>query len=496
MSDNISQISHPKVAVIGGGMAGSTIALRLSELGIATTLFDKGSSLVNGPPMCHLHAGGNLYRDISDEQCFALLEQSIDTLKVYRNCVDWRPTVIALPTTDKSTPAALLPRLHKLQAHYQSLIAKDSSNAVLGEPEHYFRPYQREQLEQLALRDTPKFAQHFDDWLIPVAKTLDLDALQFPVFLVQEYGLNAFRLAATASLAMTSLEASELRLQHRIVDIERQPRANNSESLAANWRLISQDQSGELKHWQFDYVVNACGFQTGEIDDLLQQPRQRMVEFKAAYVAYWHGAEGQWPEVIIHGERGTPQGMAQLTPYANGFFQLHGMTKAITLFEDGLVATCAESAQPKLAQPFIDKIEQHWPAAEVQTRTKAAIAHVAQYLPAFANAKVGTKPMYGAQQIPGADPGLRAADVSFCCDGYARAEIVKASSALAAADAILSDMVRLQVVSPQQFGDKLSHHHLPVTKALPPVRVAGLAAQIAAQRDYAAALAEPIKAVV
>ncbi|MBD1388315.1 FAD-dependent oxidoreductase [Neiella sp. HB171785] len=475
-------------------MAGSTIALRLSELGIQTILFDKGPSLVNGPPMCHLHAGGNLYRDISDQQCFALLEQSIDTLKVYRNCVDWRPTVIALPTTDKSQPAALLPRLHKLQAHYQALIDEDESNAVLGEPEHYFRAYEREQLEQLAQRATPKFAQHFDDWLIPVAKSMDLDALQFPIFLVQEYGLNAFRLAATASLAMTKLASSELRLQHRIIAIERQPRAGHSSPQSAQWRLTSRSESGELSYWDVDYVVNACGFQTGEIDDLLQQPRQRMVEFKAAYVAYWHDADGQWPEVIIHGERGTPQGMAQLTPYANGFFQLHGMTKSITLFEDGLVAACAESAQPKLAQPFLHKIEKHWPAQEVQSRTQAAIAHVAQYIPPFANAKVGTKPLFGAQQIPGSDPGLRAADVSFCCDGYARAEIVKASSALAASDAILADLARLNVIDGEALGDKLTDHYLPVTKALPPARVAGLAAQIASQRDYAAAMAEPINA--
>ncbi len=32
--------------------------------------------------------------------------------------------------------------------------------------------------------------------------------------------------------------------------------------------------------------------------------------------------DAQWPEVIFHGERGTPNGMAQLTPYPDGFFQL------------------------------------------------------------------------------------------------------------------------------------------------------------------------------
>lgn len=50
------------VGIIGGGVAGSTIAIKLSQLGIKTVLFEAGPSLINGPPMCHLHAGGALYR--------------------------------------------------------------------------------------------------------------------------------------------------------------------------------------------------------------------------------------------------------------------------------------------------------------------------------------------------------------------------------------------------------------------------------------------------
>lgn len=503
MLDKIPNASHLKVAVIGGGVAGSTIALRLSELGISTTLFEKGTSLVSGPPMCHLHAGGNLYRDISDEQCFALLEQSIDTIKVYRHCVDWRPTVIALPSTDKSAPEALLPRLYKLQERYRALISEDSANRVLGEPEHYFRAYEREKLEQLAQLPMPKVAKNFDDWLIPVAKTLNLDTLQFPIFLVQEYGLSAFRVAATATLAMESLAHCELRLEHSIVDIEsdipcgkkaQEPQQASKQpgSKRKPWQLTCQTKSGDRTQFEFDYVINACGFRSGEIDNLLSLPRQRLVEFKAAYVAHWEAMEGQWPEVIIHGERGTPQGMAQLTPYPNGFCQLHGMTQEITLFEGGLVASHAESAQPKLSDHFLQKIEHHWPEQEVAVRTQAAIKHVAQFLPAFSNAKVGAKPLYGAQQIPGSDPGLRAADVSFSCDGYARAEIVKASSALAAADAILNNLVELNLIEEPQ-PNETHHHYFPVTRAISGVEVSALATQLAEQRDYSAALAKPIR---
>lgn len=40
-----------EIAVVGGGIAGSTIALYLSQLGLKVSLFEKGPSLVNGPPI-------------------------------------------------------------------------------------------------------------------------------------------------------------------------------------------------------------------------------------------------------------------------------------------------------------------------------------------------------------------------------------------------------------------------------------------------------------
>nr|MDT0253188.1 FAD-dependent oxidoreductase [Endozoicomonas sp.] len=61
-----------KVGIVGGGMAGSTAALKMAGLGIETHLFEAKNSLVSGPPICHLHAGGNLYREISESQCVAL----------------------------------------------------------------------------------------------------------------------------------------------------------------------------------------------------------------------------------------------------------------------------------------------------------------------------------------------------------------------------------------------------------------------------------------
>merc|ERR1719166_372566 len=132
--------------------------------------------------------------------------------------------------------------------------------------------------------------------------------------------------------------------------------------------------------------------------------------------------------------------MMQLTPNPDNIFQLHGMTEDITLFSGGLAKTSAESSQPELGEKFETKLEHGWSQVETCSRTKRAIEHAAKFFPTFSSASVAGPPLFGAQQIPGKDPSLRAASVSFPAERYARVEIVKGSSALAASDGILQNL--------------------------------------------------------
>lgn len=469
------------VGIIGGGIAGSTIALRLAEQGINVQLFEEGKSLVNGPPICHLHAGGNLYREISDQQCVTLLKQSIDTLRVYQHTSNIRPTVIAIPCNDAGDPNDLLPRLTLLQQTYQALVENDPKNKVLGEPNDYFKLYQRNDMERLALQDNPRHPLTPDQWMIPVAKSINLDQFKYPLVMVQEYGLSVFRIAATLTLALQKLTACHVHTNTKVTSLAEQN---------TGWKISYQDLTGDQHQLNVDYLVNAGGYRTGTIDDLAHIPRQRMVEFKAAYITHWAQCDAQWPEVIFHGERGTPNGMAQLTPYPDGFFQLHGMTQDITLFKNGLVSSNANSAQPQLDASFKAKLQQHWTQPEIEQRTQRAINHMAQFVEKFEQATVGGKPLFGAQQIPGSDPTLRAADVSYSHQRYARSEIVKASSALSVADAILDQLAVLDLISkpiPQTREDEF-----PVAQQLNLNDIVSYAEQLATERGFPTSLARPI----
>ena len=435
------------IAIVGAGVAGASAALYFADLGLNVTLFEKEASLVNGPPFCHLHAGGNLYREISDEQCVKLLKQSIDFLRFYPFTVDYRPTVIALPISDPSTPEALLPRLELLTAEYEILIQLDPENKVLGNSSKYFKHYSKEELLELRQKDIVTTPKTSDEWMIPVAQNINFEKVQFPLILVQEYGLNLFRLASGLTLALKEISNLTLHTNTVVSNIQ-------EDCKRGNWQLtyVTEDKTKEA---HFDYLINAAGFRSGKIDDLVGVECKSMVEFKAAYISKWESCSNTlWPEVIFHGERGTPRGMGQFTPYPGGYFQLHGMTKDITLYEDGLVANSMVSCQPHLKQDFIEKIEKSWTKEETIQRTTSAIQHLAQFIPAFKEATVGSKPLFGAQQIPGDDPTLRVAEVSFPTKGYARCEIVKVSSTLDMLDAITKELIDLGYLSSDVKGKR------------------------------------------
>lgn len=483
MTLNIDQDKPTKVAVIGGGIAGATTALHLAEQGIEVDLIEKSSSLISGPPICHLHAGGNLYREISLEQCVQLLRQSIDSVRLYPHTLNKRPTLIVVPHSDGGDPNELLPRLEQIRAVYQDLVEQDEANRVLGEPEQYFKLYSREDLDQLKLCEQRAEPQDHDEWLIPFAQQADLDAIHYPVVSVNEYGWSVFRIAASAMLALEQLPNCQMKLNTQLVDMT---------PSGMQWLLTMDDGQVRYQH-HYDYVINACGFETGIVDDLANTPRQRMVEFKAAYVTKWASNQQMWPEVIFHGPRGTPNGMAQLTPYPSSIFQLHGMTKEVTLFEDGLVGSCHQSSQPQLPAPLVNKISQGWRESVRVERSNKAIEHMSRFVPSYADAIEFGLPLFGAQQIPGNDETLRAADVSFAGEHYARIEVVKGSSALEAACKIVEQWQLVgkskEAINGEPSKMSIEDQH-PISCELTESQVVEKAQLLALERGYPAELAQ------
>lgn len=180
--------------IIGGGVSGVVTALQLADAGIDSVLFEQKESVVNDPPFCHLHAGGNLYPDISDEQCRILMKQSIEMARLFPQSIDERPTFIAIPKSEDYETAAITGRLKMLEDYYKALIQEDPANEIMGSPETYFAVYAEEDLMALAQKPTVKQPTSPDEWAGNAIKLIDYKKLKMPVILVQEYGWNLFRL--------------------------------------------------------------------------------------------------------------------------------------------------------------------------------------------------------------------------------------------------------------------------------------------------------------
>ncbi len=424
------------VGIIGGGVSGVVVALQLAELGIDNILIEQKGNVVNGPPFCHLHAGGNLYPDISDEQCRILMKESIKMARLFPQSIDERPTLITVPKTEQYQIDDIEDRLDMLVEYYKELIDEDSSNEILGAPEEYYKTYSEKDLDALAKQPTVKRPSTPDEWMTNAVKLIDSTLLKMPVVLVQEYGWNLFRLGAQAQLALEKANKCTFKLNtkvEQVIDVRNQ-------RLGYNWEIHTSEQT-----YKVNYLVNASGFRTGMFDESLELDVHCLIEFKAAYVSKWQPTAGLIPEMIFHGKRGTPHGMAQLTPYYGDYYQIHGMTEDITLFKNGLVESI-DGAQPIFDEDINRKLDNGWDKDEIKIRTETSIDYIAKFVPSFKSATVGGPPMYGAQQIPGSDINLRVGEVAFPTQFYARSEIIKASSALTVANQIIEKMQQEKVI--------------------------------------------------
>jgi len=463
------------VGIIGGGISGVVIALQLAKYGIDTVLFEQEKSVVNGPPFCHLHAGGNLYPDISDDQCKVLMKQSIDMARLFPQSIDERPTFISIPKSEKYEVDKIEKRLEMLVEYYKKLIDEDPSNEILGAPKDYYKIYTKEDLIALTEQPIVKRPNSSDEWMSNAIKLIDHEKLKTPVIIVQEYGWNLFRLGAQAQLALKKSEKCNLKINTNVTNIK----DVRNQNLDYNWEICTKDTL-----YKVNYLVNSCGFKTGTFDESLHLNSERLIEFKAAYVSKWKPIPGLIPEFVFHGERGTPHGMVQLTPYCDNYYQIHGMTKDITLFENGLVQSKGNEAQPEFNDDINQKLYCGWEESEIKTRTKNAIEFVAEFVPTFKSATVGGPPLYGAQQIPGDDLSLRVGEVSFPSKSYARSEIIKASSALTVANQILHKIQEEEIIPSihTEFNQNL------LLDSISKNEIDKLACELAVQRGYPEAL--------
>ena len=418
-----------RIAIIGGGISGTLSALKLAELSnVSVDVFEKRSALLSGGPWCHLHSGGFLYPSISLQDCQTLLHHSLLFAEKFRDCIIPRPTIIALRKSSKFLAKELVYKCEFIQSAYSYWIATNQK-APLGIVDLFSAIYTREDI--LHFKQFGKFPESYNnnklsrDFHNPYVASFcqllqNIDDIQYPFISVCEFGVNQAKVIQELVESIDSLNNVNVFTNTKAVIT----RSENYTCWAVNGH-------------NYDFLVNAAGCYSLEI---FPSNQHEILELKSSWLVQNDDIEGDLPEIAIIGERGTPNGMIQITPHANGLFQIHCMTQDSTLIDStsfySLSTQNIESYFPRNVHDIVknDKLNEQ----EIYSRSKAAIDNVSAVLPKFSNSIViNQNHFWGIQRIPFTSKEKRISRVVFPHRNYAELRVVKAISTVS----LVSDLL-------------------------------------------------------
>ena len=207
-----------RIAIIGGGISGITSALKFAkDKNNVVHIFEKRSCILNGPPYCHLHAGGILYPEISLNDAQSLLEDSILFANRFPDCLNYRPTIVAYKSESTYSPSKLLfkCKVNKISYQYNKL-------HPFGKVENFYAIYNREDImyykQNGKLPESNDIFRNFHDpYVEHFCKLLeDIDSIKYPFVSVCEPGINQEKVEKVLSDELKTYKNIELFLNKEV----------------------------------------------------------------------------------------------------------------------------------------------------------------------------------------------------------------------------------------------------------------------------------------
>jgi hypothetical protein len=408
------------ISVIGGGIGGCMAAIMASKIPNADVqLFEKKDKLLAGLPFCHLHSGGFLYPMINHEECIELLNHSLEFANFFNECLDNRPTIIAYRIDSIYNTKELIDKCKLMEATYKEFCVKD--NHVLGNPNSYYAIYTREDI--IYYKKFGKLPEKFEDRYLyhdlyttefcKILNSTNIDDIKYPFVSVMEPSIlmNKVYKKITKLFNDTNTDKDNIKIHTGTT-------ANVDE-------LINK----------FDYTINASGYQNNN------KYQDSLLELKSSWMVINNHLNIRLPEIAIIGERGTKNGMMQISQCEeNNIFQIHAMTNDSSIFE------CVDKIE-NFSNDNLDIIyNSRIPSEIINTRTKSAINEVSKLFNIFKYSKIDLKlePLWGVQRIISKNKDNRVADVVFPAENYAEIQIIKGISSVTAANKLIKKIKSLQ----------------------------------------------------
>ena len=400
------------VTVVGGGIAGCTTAIELSKnKNNIINLYEKKKFILGNAPYCRLHCG-LMYPMISFKESELLLKYSIEFAKEYPTAILKRPCVIMYNTNSNYNTVELVNKCNFIKLKYGGLVQRQEN--PLGNTASFFAVYTRNDIIHFKntgnfLYSTCEARKFHDPYVKTVCKMLkDINSIKYPFVSVNEFGIEQ---DIVEKLIKNKIKISPNIKLHLGTEWGSCP-PTLAEAKASTWQGTTRLSS---------VVINAKGHSTSS-SGLLELKSSWLVSSSSLSLSLS-------PEIAIIGERGTNQGMIQLSPRKNGKIQLHYMSSNSTLFQR--VTHFSEFTLEN--QKII--INNCIPDDITITRTNNAIKQIYKFLDTELNLD-NCKALWGCQFIPDKVDTLRTSTYKCISNNQINIEIVKAISSVYAAKQI------------------------------------------------------------
>lgn len=427
-------VGGQKIAIVGGGIAGVMAAVKIAqEIDTEIHLFEKNNHLLQGGPWCHLHAGGMLYPMISKDDALELLYDSLNFALFFQESMIHSPCIVAYRQESNYSPSKLLSRCMLMESKYSEWSKQHDHALPLGTTDSYFAMYTRENVEYF--KNNGKFEKTIHPFHDPYVETFcklikNIDDIKYPFVSVRESIIDMDMAKSKLKLLLSMYSNVHIHTNTLVSNISKEYNQNNNVLYH-----LTYNENDTNCFITTEFLINAAGFESKQLlsnnryftnkimyKNLsymfhhIKSSTDEQIECKASFIINIKSFPytKYVPEIAIIGERGTQNGMIQITPTKHkNHFQIHAMMENSSLIHE---------------ITFDNQSEFYF-------RTHKAIQHVYKVFPDFYDAQTShLEPLWGIQRTVGKDHTKRTSNLIFeHHTSYAEIQLVKGISSVSLA---------------------------------------------------------------